>query len=142
MALVDHAAPGRPHGWEGKLYVVLNYLGAALFAFSGIIFLLLPLTSEPRVRDTAQPGLMLLAFGGMTALCVACARGVRGFRAWGWWLATLISGVSVLTCLAALFVPTQADPSSTRVGALFVIAFHALFLRYFLARRRDFGIGF
>jgi len=139
------AGPGaarRAHGWEGKVYVVLGYLAAVSFALSGLLFLLLPLTSEPRVRDTAQPGMILATFGGMAAFAYACARGVRGFRAWGWWLATGISVLAVLTCgYALLRPPADADASSVRTGALFILAFHAVFLRYFLARRRDFGIG-
>jgi len=141
------AGPGaarRAHGWEGMVYVGVGYLAAVSFALSGLLFLVLPLTSEPRIRDTAQPGMILASFGGMAVLAYACARGVRRFRAWGWWLATGLSTLAVLTCVYALLRPpvdTATDASSVRIGALLVLAFHAVFLRYFLARHRDFGIG-
>ncbi len=135
-------AARRAHGWEGKVYVGLGYLAAVAFALSGLVFLLLPLTSGPRIRDTAEPGMILATFGGMAALAYACARGVRGFRAWGWWLATGISTLMVLVFAYALLrPPPDTDASSVRTGALLILAFHAVFLRYFLARRRDFGIG-
>ncbi len=135
-------ATRRGHGWEGRLYVVLGYLAAAGFAVTGLLILVAPLASEPRIRDTAQPGMVLATFGGTAALAFACARGVRGFRAWGWGLATSLSALLVLACVYALLrPPADTDPSSVRTGALLVIAFHAVFLRYFLARRRDFGIG-
>lgn len=132
----------RGHGWEGRLYIGLCYVGALLFALTGLLILVMPMASEPRIRDTAQPGLVLLTFGGMAALTFACARGVSRFRAWGWMLATGISALAVLTFVYALMrPPADADASSVRTGALVFIAFHAVFLRYFLARRRDFGIG-
>lgn len=124
------------------MYVGLGYLAAVGFALTGLLFLLLPLASEPRIRDTAQPGMILATFGGMAALSYACARGVRGFRVWGWLLAAGLSGLAVLICVYALLrPPADADASSVRTGVLLFLAFHAVFLRYFLARRRDFGIG-
>lgn len=137
-APASHA--GRRHGIIGKIYIVCCYLAAALFAFSALIFLLLPLTSEPRIRDTAQPGMILAGFIPIIVLAIACARGVRRFRPWGWWLATGVSALAVLSCLAVMLMPAQTgtDPGEVRTGALFFIAVHAPFLLYFLSRRSDF----
>jgi O-antigen/teichoic acid export membrane protein len=133
---VPHA--GRRHGWVGKLYVVLCYLAAAMFALTALMILAFPLISEPRIRETAEPGMILLSFGAVVGLAIACARGVQRFRRWGWWLATGVSAVVVLSCVFAMLLPTEADPSSVRAGALFIIAFHVPFLAYFWMRRRDF----
>lgn len=139
------AGPGaarRGHGWEGIVYVGVGYLAAVSLALTGLLFLLLPLASEPRIRDTAQPGTILATFGGMAALAFLCAHGVRRFRAWGWWLATALLALSALTCVYALLrPPADTNAASVRIGALFFLAIHAVFLRYFLARRRDFGVG-
>lgn len=141
-----HGAPaaahgGRAHGWVGKLYIVLCYLAAAMFAFTALLILVMPLASEPRIRETAEPGMILLSFGAVVALAIACARGVQRFRRWGWWLATGVSAAVVLSCIGAMLVPTEADQSSVRVGALFFIACHAPFLAYFWSRRRDFSVA-
>ncbi|HEX6037435.1 hypothetical protein [Longimicrobium sp.] len=134
--------PRRGHGWEGKLYVGLCYAAAVFIALGGLLILVMPMASEPRIRDTAEPGMILASYGGLTALMFACARGVQRFRAWGWWLATGISLLAVVVCVYALLNPPAGTaPSSVRTSALLFIAFHAVFLRYFLARRRDFGIG-
>jgi hypothetical protein len=141
-SLAGPGAPGRTHGWEGWIYVGLSYLAAVGFALSGLLFLLLPLTSEPRIRDTAQPMTILATFGGMAVLAFACAHGVRRFRAWGGWLAAGLSGLAVLGCVYGLLrPPADTDASSVRIGVLLILGFHAVFLRYFLARRRDFGVG-
>lgn len=138
------AAPraGRGHGWEGKLYVGLCYFAAVFIALSGLLILVMPLASEPRIRDTAEPGMILASYGGLTLLMYACGRGVRRFRAWGWWLATGLSALAVVVCVYAMLnPPAGTSPSSVRSSALLFIAIHAVFLRYFLARRRDFSIG-
>jgi O-antigen/teichoic acid export membrane protein len=132
---------GRSHGIVGKLYVGLCYFAAAMFALSALLMLVMPLASEPRIRDTAEPGLLLVSFGGIVVVLIACARGVRRFRGWGWWLATIVSALAVLSCLGVMVMPTDADAASVRTGALFVIAIHAVFLLYFWSRRRDFGMG-
>ncbi|WP_420126828.1 hypothetical protein [Longimicrobium sp.] len=131
----------RRHGVIGKLYIVLCYLGVVMFAFTALTILVLPLTSEPRIRETAEPVQVTLAFGAVVLLLIACARGVRRFRRWGWWLATGVSVLAVLSCIGVMLMPTEADAASVRTGALLVIAFHAVFLVYFWSRRRDFGIG-
>lgn len=132
----------RGHGLEGKLYVGLCYAIAAFIALGGLVILLLPLTSEPRIRDTAEPAMILASYGGMTALVYTCGRGVRNFRAWGWWLATGLSVLILAVCVYSMLrPPAGTDPANVRTGALLFIAFHAVFLRYFLARRRDFGVG-
>lgn len=113
-----------------------------MFAGTGLVILVLPLTSAPRIRDTAEPGIVFLTFGGMVLLLVACARGVKNFRAWAWWLATGISALMVVVSLYGLLrPPADADPSQVRGVTIFLLAFHGIVLRYFLARRRDFGIG-
>jgi hypothetical protein len=135
-----HAARG--HGIIGKIYIVCCYLAAAMFTFSALLFLLLPLTSEPSIRDTAEPGMILVGFVPIIVLAIACARGVQRFRRWGWWLATGISALAVLSCLVVVMVPAQGspgtDPASVRMGGLFFIIMHAPFLLYFWSRRRDF----
>lgn len=132
---------GRGHGLVGKLYIGLCYLAAAMFAITGLMILAFPLISEPRIRETAEPVQITLAFGAVVLLAIACARGVQRFRRWGWWLATGVSALAVLSCLGAMLMPTEADPASVRAGGLFIIACHAPFLLYFWSRRRDFGIG-
>jgi O-antigen/teichoic acid export membrane protein len=132
---------GRAHGLVGKLYIGLCYLAAAMFALTALLMLVMPLASEPRIRETAEPGLVLVSFGAIIVLLVACARGVQRFRRWGWLLAMAVSLLAVLSCIGAMLMPTEADAASIRAGALFVIAFHAIFLVYFWFRRRDFGIG-
>ncbi len=132
---------GRAHGIVGKLYIGLCYLSAAMFTLTALMILAFPLISEPRVRETAEPGMILLSFGAVVLLAIACARGVQRFRRWGWWLAMGVSAAVVLSCLLAMVVPAGSDPSSVRVGGLFFIACHAPFLLYFWSRRRDFGIG-
>jgi hypothetical protein len=132
---------GRGHGLVGKLYIGLCYLGAAMFALTALVILVLPLTSEPRISETAEPVQVTLAFGAVVLLLIACARGVRRFRRWGWWLATGVSALAMLSCVGVMLMPTVADAASVRTGALLVIAFHAVFLAYFWSRRRDFGIG-
>lgn len=136
-----NARADRGHGLVGKLYVGLCYLAAALFAVTALMILVMPLASEPRIRETAEPVQVTLAFGAVFLLCIACARGVQRFRRWGWWLATGVSALLVLSCLGAMAMPTEADPASVRAGGLLIIAFHAVFLAYFWSRRRDFGIG-
>lgn len=131
----------RGHGLMGKLYIGLCYLGAAMFAFTALVILVLPLTSEPRIRETAEPVQVTLAFGAAVLVAIACARGVQRFRRWGWWLATGVSALAVLSCVGVMLMPPQADAASVRTGALLVIAFHAMFFAYFWSRRRDFGIG-
>ena len=132
---------GRSHGLLGKLYIVLCYCAAVMFTLSALLFLLLPLTSEPRIRDTAEPGKLLMGFIPIIVLAIACARGVQKFRRWGWWLAMAVSGLAVLSCLAVMLMPAQAgnDPASVRTGALFLIACQVPFLLYFWSRRRDFA---
>jgi amino acid transporter len=138
-AVATHA--GRRHGWMGKLYIGLCYLAAAMFAFTALLILVMPFASEPRIRETAEPGMIFLSFGAIVALAIACARGVQRFRRWGWWLAMGVSAVVVLSCIGAMLMPTEADPSSVRAGGLFFIAVHAPFLAYFWSRRRDFTVA-
>jgi hypothetical protein len=78
----------------------------------------------------------------MAARAYACVRGVRGDRAWGWWLATGLSALAVLTCVYALLrPPADTSASAVRMSAVLILAFHAVYFGYFLGRRRDFGIG-
>jgi len=122
--------------------VGLGYLAAVSFALTGLLFLLLPLTSEPRIRDTAQPGMILVTFGEDGGARVP-------LRAWRAALSCLGMvarhgplALAALTCVYALLrPPADTNAASVRIGALFFLAIHAVFLRYFLARRRDFGVG-
>lgn len=131
----------RGHGVVGKLYIGLCYLAAAMFALTGLLILVMPLASEPRIRETAEPAMILATFGGIVLVLIACARGVQRFARWGWLLAVATTVLAVLCCLGVMVMPTEADAGSIRVGALFIIAIQAVFLAYFWARRRDFGIG-
>ncbi|HST59963.1 MAG TPA: hypothetical protein VLK84_14760 [Longimicrobium sp.] len=136
------ARAGRGHGFVGKLYIALCYLAAAGYTLMALLILVMPLASEARIRETAEPVQIVVGFGAVILLAIACARGVQRFRRWGWWLATGVSAAVVLGCVTAMLMPTEAaDPSSVRTGALFIIACHVPFLLYFWSRRRDFGMA-
>mgnify|MGYP004495896541 CR=1 FL=1 len=130
----------RAHGWVGKLYVGLCYLAAAGYTLMALLILVMPLASPPHIRETAEPVQIVVGFGAVILLAIACGRGVQRFRRWGWWLATGVSAAVVLGCVVAMLMPMEADQSSVRTGALFIIACHVPFLAYFWMRRRDFNV--
>lgn len=77
------------HDWQGKVFLVLTYGFAAIWAMGTLAMLASP--SEGVPLGMAE-GIILL---GLVGVHVAIARGVAGFTNWGWWAGMIIGVLTI-----------------------------------------------
>lgn len=136
-ARVIHKAPS--HTWPGKLFIGLNYFGAAMFGIVAPIVMLLAAADSLNEFGLTEALVLAIAFVLLAGLPFLMARGVSRFRKWAWWICMVVVPLSILGALATMVDP--AEPSETRIAALLTLGFNALWLHYFWTRRRDFHPG-
>jgi hypothetical protein len=128
----------RTHGWPGKLFIGLSYVGAAFMALGALLMLAVMLSDIERLaRDLGTFVLLVLGFAFFIALPILVARGVSRFANWSWWVTMIMLSLGILGILVSFFDPPADEPSG--LAGLLLLPLYVIWIRYFWVRRADFS---
>jgi hypothetical protein len=127
-----HDQPRSHHGWPGVLFYWLCYLGA-------VVYVVLALVIAALVEREGGAGAAFVALVGLLGLAGASALlgyGVQRQRRWAWYVALVVSYLTVLGALASILI----EPDAAKVvGGLVIGALYVLYIVYFHRHRHLFS---